>query len=307
MLKGRKAISYPKPTDGGLRIIGTGHSFMGPGFKTLPAICKVAGFKQPMLTNRGGGQTGTASYKWEQENGIFRFDQKPKPLLLPALTTGEWDVMMWGPAWGQTPAHYACWIDFALKYNLKMKFYLSDAWPTLAWFDKNPKVEDEAYVRELLTIGAELHKRYAKLMKSLNQKYPDRVFVTPTSAAMLLAAQRQFKGELPGVDGLHKLIGRKSKSLWVDQIGHLGPGFAWLEGYVFYATIYQKSPALIKDQMPIKGKVIEKFPSEELDRIFRDIAWQAVINNELSGVTDANGNGIGDALEGKSKRKDVVH
>jgi len=70
---------------------------------------------------------------------------------------------------------------------------------------------------------------------------------------------------------------------------------AWLEGYVFYATLYKKSPGLIK------GKPRQKHVNAELDAIFREIAWQAVINNPLSDVTDKNGNGIGDTIESLKK------
>ena len=65
----------------------------------------------------------------------------------------------------------------------------------------------------------------------------------------------------------------------------------WLEGYVFYATLYKKSPELIKARPP------EKVLAGELDKVFRKIAWQAVVNYPLSGVTDKNGNGIGDEIE----------
>ena len=37
------------------------------------------------------------------------------------------------------------------------------------------------------------------------------------------------------------------------------------------------------------------FPGPELDRAFRRIAWQAVVGHPLSGVTDADGDGLGDA------------
>ena len=33
-------VSYQKPDDGVLRIVGTGHSFMAPGYRTFPAICE---------------------------------------------------------------------------------------------------------------------------------------------------------------------------------------------------------------------------------------------------------------------------
>ena len=109
------------------------------------------------------------------------------------------------------------------------------------------------------------------------------------------AAKRFIRGELPGVEGLYKVIGGKENSIWADQRGHLGPGFDRLEGYVFYATLYGKSPELIS--APIKFNRNPSFLSADLDEIFREIAWKAVVEHPLSGVTDKNENGIGDHLE----------
>ena len=39
------AMSFPKPADGIMRIVGTGHSFTAPGYRTLPAITRAAGFQ----------------------------------------------------------------------------------------------------------------------------------------------------------------------------------------------------------------------------------------------------------------------
>ena len=112
---------------------------------------------------------------------------------------------------------------------------------------------------------------------------------------MTEAAKRLNRGELPGVEGLFKVIGGKQFSIWNDQRGHLGPGFDRLEGYVFYATLYGKSPELIS--APIKFNKNPSFLSDALDKIFREIAWKAVVEHPLSGVTDKNKNGIGDHLE----------
>lgn len=84
-------------------------------------------------------------------------------------------------------------------------------------------------------------------------------------------------------------------SIWNDQRGHLGPGFDRLEGYVFYATLYGKSPELIS--APITFKKNPGFLTADVDKILREIAWKAVVEHPLSGVTDKNGNGIGDHLE----------
>jgi len=120
-------VSYEKPTNGALRIVGTGHSFMAPGYTTMPQICKAAGFEQPLYTHTGGGITGSTRYKWEQENGIFAFDGKPVPKLLASIANAEWDAMMWGPYFNDRPQYYSCWIDFCLRFHPEMKFYLSDA------------------------------------------------------------------------------------------------------------------------------------------------------------------------------------
>ena len=66
--KGPAVVSHSKPTDGALRVVGVGHSFMMPGYKTMPLIAKGAGMDQPLYTHVGGGITGSARYKWEQEN-----------------------------------------------------------------------------------------------------------------------------------------------------------------------------------------------------------------------------------------------
>jgi hypothetical protein len=288
--------SYDKPTDGSLRIVGTGHSFMAPGFKTFPAITRAAGLAQPpLLTHTGGGITGSARYKWEEENGIFQFDGKPKPKLLASIANAQWDAMMWGPYYADRPQYYACWIAFCLKYNPEMTFFLSDAWPQLGQLSKTPSSEEELTSELFVRLGQEKNEAHAALLATLSKKYPQKVFIMPTSDAMVLAVQYYNRGELPGVEGIHKVVGKKDRSLWRDRLGHLGPGFGNLEGYVFYATIYGRSPELIKQDVKFGGS--RDYPSRELDRVFRKIAWEAVVNHPLSGVQDKNKNGVADNRE----------
>ena len=289
-------ISYPKPPDGSLRIVGTGHSFMGPGFKTFPHITEAAGLNQPpLLTHTGGGITGSARYKWEQENGIFEFDGKPTPKLLASIANAPWDAMIWGPYFQDRPDYYRCWIEFCLRYNPEMKFYLSDAWPQLDQLDEIPSTEDELTIETIVRMGRERHEISAEMIDSLNKQYPGKVFVLPTSDAMVLAAEHYHRGELPGVEGIHQFVGKKERSMWRDRLGHLGPGFDRLEGYVFYAAMYGRSPELIEGDIAFDGP--RDYPSPQLDRVFRKIAWQAALRNPLSGVTDRNENGICDHRE----------
>ncbi len=291
---GKKAAvtSFPKQENGVLRIVGTGHSFMAPGYRTLPTICKGAGFEQPLLTHIGGGITGSARYKWEQENGIFQFDGKPVPKLLASIANAEWDAMMWGPYFNDRPEYYTCWIEFCLQYHPKMKFYLSDAWPQLFQLGKTPESEkfftDEVFDQ----MNGEKLAQYGTLLEAIRERTIEDVYILPTSNAMTIAAKRFLRGELPGIEGVHRAVGGKERSLWRDVLGHLGPGFDRLEGYVFYATLYGKSPVLIEGEVPFKGG--GDFPSGDLDRIFREIAWEAVIQHPLSGIKDEDSDGVAD-------------
>ncbi len=294
----KAVVSYDKPSDGSLRIVGTGHSFMAPGYTTLPLIARAAGYMQPpLVTHTGGGITGSARYKWEQENGIFQFEGRALPKLLSSISCAQWDVMMWGPYYNDRKEFYSCWMDFCLKYSPEMKFYLSDAWPQLDQLDKLPASEDELTTAVVARMHEEKRETYGAIVNDLNREYGQRVFVLPTSRAMVLAVEGFHRGELPGVEGIHRVIGGKERSLWRDRLGHLGVGLESLEGYVFYATLYGRSPELIEHDEAILSR--NGYPSAELDRVFRKIAWQATISDPLSGVVDANHDGIADEPQKK--------
>lgn len=182
-------VSYPEPQGRNLRIVGTGHSFMAPGYRTMPQICKAAGIEPMLYTHTGGGMTGSARYKWEQENGIFQFDGAPVPKLLASIANANWDAMMFGPYFNDKPEYYACWIDFCLQHHPDMKFYLSDAWPQLYQLGENPK--SEAFFTEEVfdRLGTERRAMSNVTLDVLRKAYPGKIFVLPTSDAMVLAAK----------------------------------------------------------------------------------------------------------------------
>jgi len=294
------AMSFPKPTDGIMRIVGTGHSFTAPGYRTLPSITRAAGFEQPFSLHNGGGRTGSVSYKWEQENGIFEFDGKPLPKLLAAISNAEWEAMIWGPYNGDRPKFYTSWIDFCERYNPGMKYFLIDTWPAPGQvrmaFNLTENPNSETFFTEAVydKISTHANTLFADLVKTLRES-TEEVYIIPTHAALTEVAKRFLRGELPGYKGLYKVIGGKEPSIWRDQIGHIHPGLESLEGYVFYATLYGKSPELIT--APIKYNKDPNLPNAALDKIFREIAWKAVVEHPLTGVTDENQNGVGDHLE----------
>ena len=128
----QRHLTHPKPVDGSLRIVGTGHSFMAPGYRTFPRspARPDSGSRRCSLTRAAASRAalGTSGSR-RTESSSSTAD--PQPKLLASIANAKWDAMMWGPYFNDRPAYYACWIDFCLKYNPDMKFYLSDAWPQL--------------------------------------------------------------------------------------------------------------------------------------------------------------------------------
>lgn len=277
--------SYEPPKDGALRILGIGHSFMAPGYKTLPLIVRAEGSEQPLHTHIGGGITGSARYKWEQENGIFDFDGRPFPKILSAIANSTWDAMLFGPYYNDRPEYFACWIDFCLKHHPKMKFFISDAWPQLSQFQTQPTSEDAFTDETLDRLGEERRKLSLSQLGPLRRRYPNQVFIMPTSDAMVHAAKAQRRGELPGIDGIHRMVGGNQKSIWRDQLGHLGAELEWLEGYVFYSTVYQRKATSQISIPPTNSKIARV--SDELHHVLQEIAWKAVQEHPLSGVASA--------------------
>ena len=291
-LRGRNGINKEPlrfPKGNGLRIVGTGHSWMRPGYGTLPHIARTAGLEQRMRLNTRGGEAGGARMMWELENGILSGQGKPFPVCMAAITTGQWDVMMWGSYTHDRPEYYFGWIDFCLKHNPKMEFFRFNGWPQ--WAHGFAEGDSEPRIENYRAFAAKRSRPVTvKLIAEIDKRYPGKVHILPTSEAMLLALELYFQGKLPGIKGLNRRVDGKSPCIWSDG-GHLGKGMNWLEGYVFYSTLYKKSPELIKASPP------EWMLSTELDKVFRKIAWQAVVSNPLSGVVDKNGNGIGDEIE----------
>ena len=285
--------SFPK-TEGVLRVVGTGHSFMMPGYRTLPAICKAAGFEQPLHLHTGGGITGSTRYKWEQENGIFQFDKRPRPVLLPSIANAKWEAMMWGPYFNDQPAYYLCWMDFCLKYNPGMKFYLSDAWPQLYQLGPNPPKSEKALTAQVWQrLGKQKNVQSKQLVDLLNKKHPGTVFIMPTSDAMVLAAEyysawriaRRARACTNPLVARTALFGAIALAIWARALTD------W-KATSFTLLFMAAHPELIEGDIAFGGD--KEFPSRALDRTFREIAWQAVINHPLSGVKDSDGDGVGD-------------
>ncbi len=284
-----KALSYPKGN--GLRMLSTGHSWVAPAMKTISPIALAGGFDgHHLLSHLSGGGKGSARSIWAAEHGLD-YPGRPegaqkKTILLPAIETGQWDVMTWGAYTWDTPQDYTNWIDVCLKANPGMVFYIQDYWPRAQHGVTAPETYD---VSKFLEKQKENNSTIKGLVDALNAKYPGKIHVIPAGDGICELLKLLLQKQLPYIQ---KVDSQKQPvpGIYMDG-GHLdeNSGMHWFEGYVYYATLYKRSPELIKSKF--------KVPDDELDKVFRRVAWQVATHHPLSGVTDQNGDGIGDEVK----------
>jgi hypothetical protein len=279
-------LSFPRGN--GLRIVMTGHSWVGPARRSLPKIAAGAGLDgHRQRAHTGGGGTGSANSIWLKEIGKYN-DRPALPILTQAIATGQWDVMTWGGFHGDKPEHLTQWMDLCLKHNPQMVFYLQDGWPL--WRGDMTKASPEDAVKEMEKQMASIRATFATLHAAIEGRYPGKMHVTPAGDAVVKMVGHYFAGRLPGFDCVSEHLGGQ-QGIFRDG-GHLsaGAGMDYLAGYVYYAALYKKSPELITGFAP------RDVPTQ-IDRLFRQVAWQSVLGHPHSGVTDKNSNGIADSLE----------
>ena len=191
----------------GIKMLFIGHSLVAPVEshfrKRVAPGAGLEGYESRMQYS--GGKTGAPLRHWNYTGG----KQKTRP----ALMTGKWDCLAMGMYyyWSEVE-DISRWIDFALKYNPAMKFYLQDGWPAADGGGSNyggnsreakalreaagetwKDVEKDDRGRKVLRFEAfekaitALDKGMDVKLKALDKKYPGKVFSIRSSHAMLLS------------------------------------------------------------------------------------------------------------------------
>ena len=275
-------LQYPKGN--GLRILMTGHSWVAPALKALPDIVEAAGYgDQHIRFHMGGGGKGSAAYVWESET-VGREGVK-KQILLPAIATGEWDVMTWGMFTNDDIQDFVNWIEACLEHNKDMVFYLQDGWPTFRGDitklppDEALKDQEDDYADKMIL--------FQTPFDALEERYPGKVHFIPAGAAVVRMLQLHFEQKLPGFDTVSEHLGG-TKGIYREGF-HLSndSGMGQLMGYLYYGMLYKRSAQLIEDYQPAGI-------APELDAILREVAWKAIVGSPFSGLTDKDENGIAD-------------
>lgn len=272
----------------GLRVLIIGHSWVAPGRLTLPGIAAAGGFSDHhQRSHHSGGGTGAANAIWTKEFGDWKPDEPANPILLPAILTGEWDVMTWGAYYGDIAPYFTQWIDLCLAHNPDMVFYIQDGWPRFnpGWAGLPPQQISPRIIAQHRQIQERLLR---PIYNELEKAYPGKVRVIPAGPAVVDLMLQHLGGQLEHIDCMDEKSQGGSSGVLRDG-GHLSrkSGIEHLIGYLYYGMLYRQSPELIADYTP------EGIPAE-FDQHMREVAWRAIVESPFAGIDDADQDGLAD-------------
>ena len=113
-------------------------------------------------------------------------------------------------------------------------------------------------------------------LQGINERHHrEMAFIVPAAEAVGRLREQVIAGKVPGVS--------KQSELFADAMGHPGPVLSDVVSYVWFATLYRRSPV----GMTALDKENTK-ESKARHHLLQQIAWQAVLNEPMSGVHAKN-------------------
>jgi hypothetical protein len=266
------------PPPRGQRVFTAGHSFHVFVPRILEEMAKSAGIadhKQVGVSSIGGSRV---IQHWNLP------DEKNKAKA--ALTEGKTDVLTLSPIYLPDEG-IAKFTRLAVEHNPKVRVMVQEFWlPFDVYALEYQKKRPEKVDRNTRT-GVEMRKIHAPYFKSLdehvaalnNELGKTVVYVVPAGQAAILLREKIIAGKAPGL--------KMQEDLFRDPIGHPTPPLQALNAYCHFAVIYRRSPVGLPLPAVLKNARNAEW-DDKLDTLLQELAWQAVTEHPLSGVTDKN-------------------
>ena len=256
----------------GLKVLTAGHSFhvwMPPLVAEMAKAAGIQGHEQLAISSIGGSQV------------IQHWDLPPeKNKAKPVLASGKAELFTMSPTFLPDPG-IENFVKLGLEHRADLRFTLQQNWvpyedPAIWLSRTRPKSVD----RDGKTVAQlrAMHEPYFAMIeghvKELNARIPGaRIAIVPSGEAVLALRAKVIAGEAPGV--------RTQSELFTDVLGHPGSQIRVLSAYCHYAVMYRRSPV----GLPVVSQLTKLPEAEKLNRLLQEIAWKAVTEHPLSGVT----------------------
>ena len=169
-------------------------------------------------------------------------------------------------------------VDRALKHNPDVRVLAQVGW--LPYDDPifpMPEMGREKTnwnarsIKDVRSIHAAYLKNAADQVRASNKRLGKQaVFIVPVAQAVMALREKVAAGAVAGL--------KTQDDLFADSIGHARPAVELLNAYCHFAVIYRRTPV---------GLEIKGAKDEKLHRLLQELAWDAVVEEPLSGVRAA--------------------
>lgn len=269
----------PELASSGARIFVAGHSFhQGIAPFLLTQIAFNAGISNQVLVGKlfvGGSRVIRV---WEES--------AKQSAVRTLLHDGKVDVLTLSPHRLLPDPGIDKFVDLGLTGNPHLRVTLQQSWIPFdndagLGTDPDPKTKapidwDAMTGAKLTAISEPYFQELDQQVRRVNERCKKQVvLLVPTARALIALREKVRLGQVPGI--------KTQAALFRDRMGHPGTAVTLLNAYCHYAVIYRRSPV----GLAVPGPLSEIPPANcaALNRLVQEIAWDAVTNTPLSGVT----------------------
>ena len=269
-----KAASTPLPA--GLRVFTCGHSFHVWAARIIADIAESAGIKDHRIAGISSIGGSRVIQHWDVPEDKFHSKQ--------LLTAGEVDVLTLSPIWLPDEG-IEKFAKLAFEHNPNIRITVQEYWlPNDEYnpvypLDTKKKLDHNATdLTELRKANARYEHDIEAHVREINQRLgKDVLVVVPVGAASVALREKIVSTRVPAL----KVQWRLFSDMW----GHPAPPLKVLAAYCHYAVIYRRSPVGLP--LPPELEQNKEFAFPALNKLLQELAWDAVIHNPMTGVSDA--------------------
>lgn len=230
----------------------------------------------------------TPMQHWQQGGG-----DDSKNIAKVALKKGGLDVFTMSPNAKMPEPAIDLFGDLVIETNPNARILVQSSWsawdgngstirnengdrpsrPTFTNDDHNKATVEtlDGFITSLDAKGGYLERLRAQL-EGINKRADKQItYVVPSSKAVYELRKEIIRGNVPGLEN--------QSDIFTDGLGHLKPAGVNLVSYVWFAAMYRENPEGIKALIDPNDPT-----SAAREALMQKIAWNAVINEPMSGV-----------------------
>lgn len=267
-----KRAKSPKMIPKGLRVFTCGHSFhvwAAPMIADMAAAAGIMDHQVAGISSIGGSRVIQHWDMDEEKNQARRL-----------LKQGEIDVLTLSPIWLPDEG-IEKFAKLGFENNADIRITVQEYWlPNDAYNPVYPletkKVVDHnaATIPELRKQNDLYRHDIEEHVRELNRQFGKTVlYVVPVGNATVALREKIVAHKVPGL--------KVQWRLFTDDWGHPTAPLKVLAAYCHYAVIYRQSP--IGLPMPPVLEQNKEFAYPALNRLLQELAWEAVVQNPMSG------------------------